>query len=540
MKELNPIRQGNGGYILKFRHPLLKRPASFGLGTKDEVRAHRIAHDATLLFNNPSVLQAPTPETLIGYDPRSVEIVFGDERAKSLLDGTAGIQQAITPEDAKELEATVKLHSEWMEILKTEQVVDQSGGLSKLLETFTPKNHALLIGLCQRQSDQIKLLEARNCWLESEFQKLSKKTNAQVKATIQEAFEIFKRQYVNEIRTQTFNENSRYVQSFVDSLTEKGNTRLALIDSGDVDNWVSRLKADDGQALQPRTIRNRRNAISRFFSWCKSKYRLNDNPVGACLPIPGVARHLHEIKAIDRLSDLQDFFASLESESYWKAWVMTACLAGPRFSEQCGLKISDVYLDQDGDYLRIVGTKTGRVRKVNIEKTKLLVVLKDFVKTRKAEQDAVRATPAQKSDFLFPSLVENASLPRENSEPGKWSHNAAFHFNYTKLVCRVGSSKAKQAALHYLELRREVRRKAKSEKWDSKKRKQNKVEQWTSNDYWAYGPSEWRHTFGTILAHCGFTSLEISRFMGNSPAVADRHYIKSAASGGDKRWDFNW
>ena len=47
-----------------------------------------------------------------------------------------------------------------------------------------------------------------------------------------------------------------------------------------------------------------------------------------------------------------------------------------------------------------------------------------------------------------------------------------------------------------------------------------------------------RHTYGTLLGQCGWSSLEISRTMGNSPTIAERHYISVTDPG--KRWPFRF
>ncbi len=65
-------------------------------------------------------------------------------------------------------------------------------------------------------------------------------------------------------------------------------------------------------------------------------------------------------------------------------------------------------------------------------------------------------------------------------------------------------------------------------------------EQYGAGAYWTFGPSEWRHTFGTILGMCGYSGVEIARMMGNSPAIADRHYISIASEDTGQRWPFRW
>jgi hypothetical protein len=67
--KIEPKPHPNGkGYIVNLRHPLFGRKSLyFGLGTTDEIIAGDICRDARIIFDNPDILQAPTPEKLVGF-----------------------------------------------------------------------------------------------------------------------------------------------------------------------------------------------------------------------------------------------------------------------------------------------------------------------------------------------------------------------------------------------------------------------------------------------------------------------------------------
>jgi hypothetical protein len=117
----------------------------------------------------------------------------------------------------------------------------------------------------------------------------------------------------------------------------------------------------------------------------------------------------------------------------------------------------------------------------------LIPILQRHLQRRKYEQES-GDTVAQKSPWLFPSVVSEGTIKREKSLPGQWSDNRTFLRNWQK-VAAVAKEQAKADGV-----------------------------------FWTYGPAEFRHCYGTILGMCGFSGLEISRWMENSPDVALRHY----------------
>jgi integrase len=251
--------------------------------------------------------------------------------------------------------------------------------------------------------------------------------------------------------------------------------------------------------------------VSGFWNWAYRRYDLSENPVEKSSGVAGVARAPEHILAIRRLADLTALFDGLANYPYWCALIKTAILAGPRFSELCYLKIDDVYLEDN--YLRItsrtsgpriVGTKTGRERSVPIEQTVLLPSLSEHVGRRQFERKKKSGTVAEQSQWVFPSTVPVGTVERSKTPAGLWSDNATFSRTW-HTIAAAASKKAKSDA-----------------------------------DYWSFGPSEWRHSFGTCLAQCGFSSLEVARMMGNSSQIAERFYCGNLSRDAGKRWPFKW
>ncbi|MEK7857020.1 MAG: site-specific integrase, partial [Acidobacteriota bacterium] len=420
MRELNPKRQKNGGFVVYFRNPLKRgKTVTIGLGTRDEIIARSICRDAVLIFNNEDVLFHPTPEKIVGYDPLAVKMVFGEEKAARLLEKADAIQQPISREEASQIWQAVEMMGHDSKRIPRrgepeETVKPWSIYLRKV--GYSPKNYEMLIGLCERQRKELVVTRDENTRLRAELEKLTKKHNVNIKTTIAEAFEEFQRHYKDNHADQTYRENVRYIGSFIQFLPEDGQTRLGTIDTGDIDRWVDSLKGENDLTLKPRTKRNRRNAVSTFFSFAISRFGLGDNPLSRCRPIAGVTRQMNEIRAIDRQSDLSALSKALEDEPYWKAWVLFAIFAGPRFSEQKHCKLGDVFIGEDGDYVKLRARKTGRIRNVPIEETTLLPVLTAHFERRKIERDQPDATENEKSDWLFPANVPAGK--KEKSLPG--------------------------------------------------------------------------------------------------------------------------
>jgi len=330
---------------------------------------------------------------------------------------------------------------------------------------------------------------------------LRRKAGVDIKETLEEAVEAWKVGYPEGRKPRTVTDAFASVSSFVEFVG--GNKPLVAVKIADIDKWIesyrNRKPKQKGKPVSPITKKRVRNCVSVFFNWANRHFDLPENPMDKAEPIPGVSRNPEHIKAIRKPDDLHTLLNALEPWPYWRAWVATACLAGPRFSEQVWLRAEDVHLDQG--YIKIAtitsgrrtlkGTKTGKERRIPIERTTLEPILKAYLASRKSDHP-----------WLFPSL--RTAKKRSKSQPGLWSSGRAFLDDLRKVLAAA--------------------------------KKNNNG----AGEFWSYTQSEWRHCFGTALGHSGFNSYEISRLMGNSPDVAQQHYIGVRTQDLGNRWPFLW
>lgn len=505
------------GFRCTFRHPASQKISSFGLGTQDKTEADAICLDVATIFDDksdPPLLSDVKSPRLLAYKPRAVDIVFGAGTFERLLKREN--KPVLDDADVGTLSGRIAT------VLGIRADAEKIRRLDNVFAEYESKRYSVLQKQFQQLENVVKVLKPRNEWLETELERAHRARNEHVKVTIGVAVEEWKKAYVQGRASVTYKKGVQSVESFRDSLDRKSDFKLARIRSREIDDWLASL-----ESIGPVTKRNYRAYLSSFFSWALRKYDLAENPIDRTTPLAGVARNPEHIVAIRRLHDLQAFIDSLEPYPYWQAWCAVACFAGPRYSEQAWLKLDDVYLD-DG-YIRIasrasgkriIGTKTGRERNIPIEQTVLKDILAAHLKRRQAERKLKLGTTAQLSHWLFPSAVpENKNRPREKSEPGMWSHGRCFLSAWQQTVRKAAKFDAGEL------------------KGDAE---ETAFRVWLESQpaYWSFGPSEWRHTYGTILGQCGWSSLEISRAMGNSPAIAERHYI--AVGKGGHRWPFKF
>ncbi len=526
--KLNPVRQNNGGFIVKFRHPILKKPVSYGLGTQDETVAHEICNDAVRLLENPNLKDTD----LTGYSAKAVQIAYGDQKASEFKDTSLALQKPLSTEDVQEIKKRVKLVEDWQTILQTSGAEDVDNfkelGLQKLLVDFNPKNHSLLLGLAKSQGRKIAEMQDEIKSLKIELQKFRQINNAHADVTILQAFEAFKKVYNGADRTKK--ENYRWIEHFIESLQDKGSTKISTVFKSDVKKWLEAMGK-----LSEQTLKNRRNSVSTFFSDAINRYELFSNPVSG-LKTNGTKRD-KSIIAIDRISELQSLIKSLEGNLYWQCWVALACLMGPRWKEQATIKIQDVLLGTEGNQVKLIGKKTRHNRLAKIEKTTLLPILTKFLELRVKQQKSSNVSPEEKSDYLFYSLAKRN--PKKDSKLcGLWRSSNSWWLKWAKCVSEYGSNEAKLVASAYISTRKDDLRQMKEQRSKGLKVKTSKVPKWTTTDQWNFGPREWRHTAGTAMANCGLTAIDISRQLGNSAVVAENHYISRTSQ--DKVWPFKW
>lgn len=535
---------GKPGFRVVFRHPADRsRIVSKSLGTRDEGLALAICQDLDRIVDDgPEVWADPQAAPhVLKYHPRAIAIFFGSSHPAALE--SAANPGPMAPDEVGNvlglLAASGALRGGSPEA--SGEAMDQAAAVlrkyrSAEIRRLQRKNAALQTKLDAYENE---LREVR-----AEVDLLRKKQNLHVKVTAGEALSAWMEDYRRGVARRTWIEATRAAAAFVGSLPAAGRCKLGDADVVRLRAWLRGLRRQDGEEISPITRRKMRAYVSTWLSWCQQEYQLAVNPAAQLGRLPGVARHPERIVAIRRQEDLMDLIESLERWPYWQAWVATACLAGPRWSEQARMQIEDVFLE-DG-YLRIstlapgphgprgedsgreassvgsagalggrggrgrgaamrtgmVGTKTGRERRVPLERTILLSILRRHIANRAAERLAGSDDqPGISTAFVWPSLLgPHQMIARRYSAEGAWSSGSNWHGEWGP-VAQAASGGRREGV-------------------------------------WAYGPAEWRHTFGTVLGMCGWTSLEIARVMGNSPGIAERHYVALAGSG--KRWGFKF
>lgn len=496
---------GGRAFQITFRDPRTKKLRCCSLSTTDQTEADAICRDAETLFNDAALSSDAESPRLIAYHPRAVEIVMGvaarehadSRRLKPVLEAT----------DVGTLAARI------IDLLHANRKFVPA--LTEVLGEYESKRYAELFKRCQDLENNIKALNP----LVEEVDRLRRAQNKHVNITLSDAVKVWKVDYERDgVAEITKKQAFADVDRFMATLPDPTRFKLADVRATHIESWLREAKRVDGspEPLSPVSKKRMRAYLSSFFTFAVREYDLSENPIDRCKKVGGLSRRPENILAIRRLPELQQFFKYLEPYPYWHSWCAVAIFAGPRWSEQQWLKIDDVYLDEN--YLRITsrasgkklkGTKTGRERNVPIEQTFLKPLLSSLIKRRQQEQRNGQSV-AERSQWLFPSsTVENPGVVRKKSEPGQWSHGSVFHSAWAEIVATIKTTVDKAS----------------------------KSKRSAAPEYLNYGPAEWRHCCGTTLGQCGWSSLEISHFMGNSEEMCRRHYVAPPTG---QRWPFQF
>jgi site-specific recombinase XerD len=540
---MKPLIHPNGkGYIVSFTHPIAKRRMTKGLATTDKDLAESICQDCETLFAKPEILQAPTGALLIGYEKRAIELVFGDERAAELLAEVEKVSTPLSVEDRHAIAAMVPV-VERPEHERAARFEFQPGRKATVIEeapppdlavfeklkTFSPANFEKIRQIAINATRKLKTVEPRAEFLATENARLLRKTNAEVKVAVADAVGKFNPIYAQHRGELTAKRCAAVLKLFVEWLTANKVIKLADLQTKHIDSWVEEMKGDRvGEELSAPSKLKNRNFVSVFMKWATKKWNLVENPMLRVDTIHGGAHAPEHIVAIRRPERITELLDALKPFAYWRAWVATAILAGPRWSEQVHLKIDDVYVEDREIHIttrtsgrRVIGhTKTGKERRVPIESTTLLAILKEHVETRLAEQKKADATEAEKSPYLFPSTVVAGCVKREKTVPGIWSSNRVFldAWHGTDDYEKDGVKKHGKEGIV----------------------EKAQAESGSTGEFWTYSQWEWRHTFGTVLGHVGWSALEIAASMGNTEDVCKDHYVAAVARGETQRWAFKY
>jgi integrase len=542
---------GRPSFVVNFRHPQTGLRVSRSLGTRDASHAKQLARDLERLANAPP-LWALKPEDpqLIVFDARALEIFYGRPVARP----PASV--ALSPELKNAIDALAEAGylKHIVKIEERSEELEEERRLRVLAEQRAVR------------------LEREKEDLNAELERYRHAANHHIKATLAQAQQRFEKLYAVGHAESTVRHVKAALKSFVASTGPDKN--LGKVQAREIEHWIVDYKSikrpgindtndpsgedePDHREVSATTRLRLKAYVSVFWNWATRAYDLAENPTDRLGPIAGGSRAPEHILALRRLEDVNAFLEGLKPWPYWRAWAAVAVLAGPRWAEQQWLKVDDVYLkegylrvtsrasgpgrpagpapalspphplttatlavgvpldqnpadfaDLNGDVdpaggaqareskrsrlSKMVGTKTGRERNVPIERTTLLPILTEYL-----------AHHPGKYRWLFPSTLE-ASPRRTKTPPGLWSGSSSF-LDAWKRVSIAAEQQAQR-----------------------------------KGGFWSFGPAEWRHSFGTALGMCGYSGLEIARMMGNSPAIADRHYISIASEDTGQRWPFRW
>jgi integrase len=485
---------GKNFFRVSFRNPFQNgRVITGSLGTDEQI-AKRDAHNIGELCSDPDAWQDQSNPLLpVKFSRRALELVFGKDAPVLKRIPKA---MPLLPEELVELAGRIigTLDSDLSKKFDHFDVVKQ------MINEFQSVKVEELLKRLESAEAELKVLRSEKDVLHEKLEGYFKKENQHVKVLIGEAFDEFKKVYPQDHAPRTVAEVEKAVQAFVDSLQNGRNFKLGLVDASHVSEWLEKMRAEDGTALKALTRQHRKTYLSAFLTWAQQRYRLAVHPVQHSVTLKGASRSPEVIEAM-RLSEIQALLAELKSASYWQAWPAFAILAGTRWHEQACLTLDSANLEDNIIVVR--SAKTGRQRRIPIEQTTLRPILESHLRRRVEERKKPKATDAEASEWLFPSIVPgNPYKPRVLAPVGQWSHSRVWHDAWERLVPKDKDGKPQFSGV------------------------------------WHYGPREWRHSFGTALGHAGMTALEISNLMGNSAAVAQRHYVETSEHG--KRWPFKW
>ena len=488
MKTVTPKRPpGRLVFVVQFRHPLHdNKVRKASLQTRDETEASAICRDLSALLNAPDLHHDPRAAARMGYLERAFEIFYGRKPPR-----TAPKAADVLFDELKRSSKTARERLETLEA-------------SELRE---------------------KELAAEVEDLRRQVARLLRQQNLHVKVKIGEAVAAWKDQYPAGHAPKTVSEAFRALDLFVASLPKGEKARLGTIRAGDISSWVASLRqgeAPDAPPLAPKTKKKLRSYVSGFWTWAFEKYDLTENPIAKAGKVAGVARTAENIKAIRREADLHELLHYLGDWPYWRAFVATACLAGPRWGDLKRLKIDEVIIG--GGYIRVSAQKVGSQRNVPIEKSTLLPILRDWIVHRQAERagnispdtplfdgsefskaDRKAIDEGLRSPFLFPSMLKRPRIQRKKTSRGEWSDSSNFLNAWGRIK--------------------------------KKARAQARAEGKGSGAFWNFGPREWRHCAGTAMGHSGCSSLMIAQWLVTSEKMCREHYVAPVTAG---RWSFDW
>ena len=339
----------------------------------------------------------------------------------------------------------------------------------------------------------LKASEAKAEGSEKERLEYRQRLNLHCKVTLTEALESFEAHYKNGHTLHTVRQVMRVNRSCAARI---GNEKLlGEVTGAAISEFVQSYRDKKHKAVGPKSQRKMLRYISVFWSWAVVQHQLAMNPIQHTHAIAG-ANVQKEIVAFKSFREVQTVLKALKPFPYWHAWVAVAIFVGPRWSEQCRMKLSDVKADLST--ITIAATKTGRIRQTPIEQDVLKTILKAYLKNHPDKS----AAPDEKSGLLFPSVVAGHGKKSHHWTSTTWHKH--FFGGWNPIKDKNGKLVAEGKIVEGV------------------------IEKASKGDeapYMKFGPDEWRHCAGTAMGHAGLSSLQISQYLGNSEKIAREFYI---------------
>ena len=193
-----------------------------------------------------------------GFEPEALVIVFGADVASSLqgkpVEVDATTSQTYEKKYKESANKAVDAGAFPFDIHKNAHKDAQPDYIAKI-EELNRRNNFL-----ERERENSFLRSEREK-LTAEIQRLNAKSNIHCKTTIKQALERYTEHYKTQVSERSFKDNMGFINDFISSLKEK--SLLREIEGRDIQIWVESL------TVGSQTKKNRKNAVSGFFSWAK-------------------------------------------------------------------------------------------------------------------------------------------------------------------------------------------------------------------------------------------------------------------------------
>ncbi len=356
------------------------------------------------------------------------------------------------------------------------------------LDPFSPQveQAARVLQLEQQLTQALSTVKAQATKIESMTHLVGQqelRMNKHCVASLAEALEVFRLAH-----NPTNHYRKRTATLTVSQLLERlGNLPIRNITASQVDVFL-----DTFQDLT--TIQGKRANLSIFFKTCQRKLNLSQHPFNSELLKKRSGKHNRIIESIKSMEELTDIIHSYRHTPDWQAFVATAILAGPRLSEQLGMKAEDFNLLSKPKTVTIYSRKTIN-NCIPIERKALLPIIQRFL--------------AGKKGLLW------------TNSKGKRHTMKFFQCNFRRARAQaILQDKFSEVEKSIME---KVSRLPKAKRVVSRSVSFGMVQS-QEKPYLNYGPRQFRHCFGTLLSLCGYEDGRIARMMRNSSAMVSQHY----------------